>query len=149
MKNWRYLLQDLDCSASIVNLSCQYNNVHNYNFTYILILYISWSYIWQMLREKFVSKLGFEHQISSFTHWCPTIGPLIHRYQLRIKPSSHTSTQDSQNVMHTFWESCVEVREEGLILSWYLCLSGPMVGTPMHKTGDLGFKSQLRHKFFS
>ena len=53
-------------------------------------------------RTKSSVKLGFEPQISSFTHWCPTIGPLRHRHQLRIKPSSHTSTQDCQSVMHTF-----------------------------------------------
>ena len=52
----------------------------------------------QILREKIVSKLGFEPEISSFTHWSLTIGSLRYRYQLRNKPSSQTSTQDSQNV---------------------------------------------------
>ena len=32
--------------------------------------------ILSILREKFVSKLGFEPQISSFTHWRSTIQPL-------------------------------------------------------------------------
>ena len=54
------------------------------------------------MREEFVSKLGFEPQISNFTHCISIIEPLRHRYQLRIKTSSHTSTQDSQNVMHAF-----------------------------------------------
>ena len=37
----------------------------------------------------------------------------------------------------------------GLFLSWYMCLSSLMVKMPVRKTGDLRFKSQLRHKFFS
>ena len=49
-----------------------------------------------------VSKLAFEPYIYSFTYWRSTTEPLRHRYQLRIKPSSHTSTQDSRNVMYTF-----------------------------------------------
>ena len=57
--------------------------------------------------KKIVSKVVFEpqissftHQISSFTHWRTTIEPLRHRYQLRIKPSSHASTQDSECNAH-------------------------------------------------
>ena len=45
------------------------------------------------IEKKFESKLGFEPQISSFTHWHSTIESLRHRYLLRIKPSSYTSTQ--------------------------------------------------------
>ena len=36
-----------------------------------------------------------------------------------------------------------------LFLSWYMCLSDLMVKTSVGKTGDLRFKSQFRHKFFS
>ena len=45
---------------------------------------------------------GFEPHISSFKYWRSTNEPLRHRYQLRIKPCSHASTQDCQNVMHIF-----------------------------------------------
>ena len=43
----------------------------------------------------------------------------------------------------------LNINERGLFLSRYMCLSDLMVKTPMHKTGDLRFKSQLRHTFFS
>ena len=40
-------------------------------------------------------------------------------------------------------------RERGLFLSWNMCLKWLNGRAPVHKTGDLRFKPQLRHKFFS
>ena len=68
-------------------------------------------------------KLGFEPQISSFTYWHPTIEQLRHRYQFRIRVALFRIV----NASITFSQSWVEISEEGLILSWYLCLSDSMV----------------------
>ena len=56
------------------------------------------SYRWWILREKFVSKLGFEPQTSSFKHWRPN--------QFDRDTRTHTNSETKYE-----WE-------RGLILSW-------------------------------
>ena len=83
------------------------------------------------MREKFVSKLGFEPQISSFTH-------------RRLNQLDHRDTYTNSNTL-----------DNGLSPT-NLCYKSNIIVTnissfryKVRKTGDLRFKSQLRHKFFS
>ena len=94
-----------------------------------------------IIEKKFVFKLGFEPQISSCTHLRSVNEPLKHTYQLRIKSSSHTSTQNSQNIMHAF---TILKRVDCELVSVSQWFNGR---APVHKTEDLRFKSQIRHNF--
>ena len=54
-----------------------------------------------ILREKFVSMIGFEPQISSFTYWRSTIEPFETPIPTNLS-LIHISIQDSHNVIQVF-----------------------------------------------
>ena len=156
------------------------------------------------MREKFVSQLGSQPQISSFTHWhlnhsttkthIPTRKQtplwfifqsktlvnvilcynsnsqqpnkwsfsldLLLLYILTRSPSSKCINIEHfvyilvwlLSVRILIWYYIPRVLDWNMrefFLSWYICLNGLMDKTPVRRIGDLRFKSQLRHKFFS